>query len=173
MNETPEGQRSSPATCWADLGAAERDNLIGEMLGAEPHRNIWLVWTIKKADGEIIGKRHIGQLGNMSMEDAEAWLVSAKKSKAEWVRRGIDLDWLLRAEITLFEQVWHLRYTETPGGGWKAIEALRAAGYAVQIASCRGGWRVTVVVGPDPVSMVAETMQEAACQVALLVLPNS
>jgi hypothetical protein len=170
---TTESLLSGAASCWADLEPAERDNLIGELLGAEHHRNVWLVWTIKKADGSVIGKRHIGQLGSMSMEDAEAWLASAKKSKAEWTRRGVDLDWLLRDEITLFEQRWHLRYSETPGGGWCVIEAMIKAGFAVQISGNDARWKVTVMKGAEAICMRAPTMEDAACQVALLVLPNA
>lgn len=171
-SETPADEQSPAGTCWADLTGDARNTLIGERLGAQPLRNIWLQWTIKGADGSVIGRRNLGQLGSMSMADAEQWLADAKKSKAEWTRRGVQLDWLLRDEITLFEQRWHLRYSDTPGGGWRVVEAIHKAGYSVQIATCRGGWRVSVIVGPDPVSMVAETMAEAACQVGLLVLPN-
>lgn len=135
--------------------------------------NIWLVWQPMKPDGSILCKKHIGQLGDMPMAEAEKWLADSKKSKAEWTRRNINLDWLLREDVSLFEQRWHSNYTTTPGGGWMVIEALRKAGHAVQIASTGKGWKVAAHLGCDAVCIRAETMEDAACQLYLQILPNA
>ena len=160
---------SDGAISWPDLTDEQKNTLIGELIGAKPMRNIWLQWMPKNKDGSLLCKKNLGQLGDMSMEDAEEWLKSSKKSKAEWVRRNINLDWMLREEVNLTEQLWHINYSNTPGGGWIVVEALRKS-FDVLIRSIGEEWRIDCGLGNDSFAVKSQTMADAACQMALLLL---
>ena len=156
---------------WAELTPERRNTLIGELLGATPLQTVWLVWEPKKEDGSVLGRKHLGQLGSMPMENAHEWLAAAKTSQAEWTRRGMEISYLLRDEVVLSEHRWHLRYSETPGGGWDVIEKLTRSGYTVQVQVSAKDCKV-IAAGDQNFAERAPTMAEAACKVALRALSH-
>ncbi len=156
---------SDAAACWADLAPNDRNALVARAIKDELLGQWYLAFDGRPYHPLPHPRGH--------KEEADK-VLAVVRSREFWKEHSRDhrLPADGREKVSLKLVEWPLRYSDTPGGGWVVVEAIRAAGYAVQIATCRGGWRVTVIVGPDPVSMVAETMAEAACQVALLVLPN-
>ncbi len=72
---------------------------------------------------------------------------------------------------------WPLRYSDTPGGGWDVVEAMRGQGWDIEVASAGDGWMITVDDNNPHHGRIIEhgpTMQAAACQAALrLQWPNA
>jgi len=173
---------SSPSPCWADLSSEDRNTLIGERLGAEPMRQVWLMWHYPFTNLEGVAKVVKKNLGSLTLKlsEAEEWLSEAKKSKKKWAERFDQSScptFENSDQVKIVEQVWHIRYSDTPGGGWIVVEAMIKAGFLINIEGDHAGWKITCDDG-DPhhgrSSEIADTMAEAACKLALRrLLPNN
>jgi hypothetical protein len=160
MSTTP--SEVTKASEWADMNAFQRNWLIGEMMKAEPLRDYCL-----RRDGKTIGR-----LAVKSAEEAESWLRIANMSLTNWVKLMPEVPYECRAEVTIHVDSWHIRYSDTPGGGWEVIEWLRKRGTVWLESMGLDGWLVRHEE-PDRETYVQEsarTMAEAACKVALRVV---
>ncbi len=148
-------------TNWPTLTAVQRNALVGETMKAEPLYAYYVRW---------IGK-NLAQLRVKEESEAQSWLRIAKFSKENWKRLMDEVPWSLREEVSVHVESWHIRYSDTPGGGWIVIEWLRARGL-VCVSSCSDGWHVAFDDRHPHHGLTVEeapTMAEAACLVALRV----
>lgn len=152
----------STTTEWADMTAFQRNWLIGEMMKAEPLRAYYL-----RRDG-----RNIGQLEVKDEGEAKSWLNIANMSLTNWVKLMPEVPYECRAEVAIHVETWHMRYSDTPGGGWEVVEWLRKRGQLEVMSCALGGWTVRLHVPSeyhgDPAE-TAPTVAEAACRVAMRV----
>lgn len=162
---TPPPEGLAEATGWDELTADQRNTKVGEMLQAEPMRQTWLVRTTSEGKRITLGGLHL------SRDEAEIWLEHAKQSPLNWREKmGAEQPFAFAPQVAVEEVVWHIRYSDTPGGGWIVVEAMHAAGFAVVVQTTKSGWKVTCDDGnPNHgrSSEVAATMAEAACKLAL------
>lgn len=165
-----------PRPCWADLGVTARNTLIGNLIGGNVIRRPYMA-----RDGKFLWYCPI--TAEEAVERSK-WLAEQQATEQTWKRFRKDFDDRITAEdrgrITIEIQEHHLRYSDTPGGGWMVIEWLRGQGWehsaSVAVASVKDGWQVTFDDGNPHHGrriVVSETMEDAACQVALLILPNA
>lgn len=166
--DTPKEPLPLPASdCWATLSVRERDDIIGNLIKAEPIKSYNL----------YVGGKYFSGLMVRSHEEAEKlaeagrlrhWKELAKK-------HGWPDEW--RSTLEARTHTNHLRYNETPGGAWFVIEAMREQGWDIEIASTGDGWMITVDDNNPHHGRIIEhgpTMQAAACQAALrLQWPNT
>lgn len=139
---------------WQDMSAWQRNWLIGSLMKAEPMRAFYLRWQGKD----------FAQLRTKDAADAERWLRIAKGGELQWKTLVDEVPWTAREEVTIHVDEWHVRYSDTPGGGWIVIEWLRLRG-AVNVASIGEQWRIAHE--RCEVAVTAPTMAEAACRMAL------
>jgi hypothetical protein len=167
--DTPLMADCPSASCWADLTTAQRNNLIGNLIGADPIRRPYMA-----RDGKYLWYCPITA---EEADERSKWLAEQQATEESWKQFRKDFDDRITAEdrgkITIEIEEHHIRYSDTPGGGWMVIEAVRKAGYAVQIASTGKGWKAMTIVGHDALCVRSESMEDAACQLALTILPNS
>lgn len=158
---------------WTELSAGQRNNIIGELIGGEPIRRVEIVW--KADDGKTFV---LGSLPCMPIEKAKEWLDHARQSRENWEVKfdGLNHPFCLADQVHVREDVWHIRYSDTPGGGWFVVRALQSAGFSINISSVTTGWRVSCD-DENPhhgtSAEVAETMEEAVCKLALRRLPHN
>lgn len=128
-------------------------------------RRLWIVWHYGEGRRKTVGSL------DMSLSDAVAWLEEARGCEELWRQRfDGSVPFLFAEEVEATEQIWHIRYSDTPGGGWNVIEAMKSAGFSMVISSVKDGWRVTCDDGNPHhgnSSEIAPTMAEAACKLAL------
>lgn len=147
---------------WPSLAATERNHLVGETLQMKPLTQCWIghagrqllqtAWDeSKKGEAEAMCR--------MMQDHDRLW----ENSLADYPRLTDEM----RGKLTVIVDRWHLRYSDTPGGGWVIVEWLRARG-PVNVASVGDYWRVAF--GDE--AETAPTMQEAACRMALRVSAN-
>ena len=159
--------------CWADLSTVDRNTLIGNLIGLDAIRHTYLA-----RDGAYLWAC---QIPVEEAAERNQWLAGQQKTETLWKRFRRNYDKRITAEdrgkITIEIEVYHLRYSDTPGGGWKVIEAIRPHVENIFVMSCDDGqWEVMAIPlggGDDDVTCKAPTMQEAACELALLILPNA
>ena len=167
-DNTPEGGLHK-APCWADLTTTQRNNLVGNIIDGNVIRRPYMARDGKYLWYCPITAEEAGERGK--------WLLEQQATEESWKRFRKDFDKRITAEdrgkITIEIEEHHLRYSDTPGGGWMVIEAIRKAGYAIQIGHDASNWIVSTGRNGEPVGMSATTMEEAACMLALLILPNA
>lgn len=167
-----------PSKTWETMTPGERNWTIGELLGASPMRQFWLMWnwTFQKTDGgTLTGRKNLGGLACDSLTEAEDWLEEAKNTKTAWKRKFPEKTSPIfdeREQVEIHEQVWHIRYSETPGGGWDVIEFLKPKTDHIMISTMSDGWWqiVAVPTGGEDITTEAATMAEAACAMAFEIL---
>jgi hypothetical protein len=174
-DQTTEPTPSPGATCWADLSTAKRNNLIGKLING----NV-ILRPYMARDGKYLWYCPI--TADEAVERGK-WLAEQQATEKSWDRFLEDFDKRImpedRGKITIQIEEQHLRYSDTPGGGWMVIEWLRGQGWehaaSVSVASVKDGWQVTFDDGNPHHGrriVISETMEDAACQVALLISPN-
>lgn len=178
---SPKGLGLGASPCWEDLTEEQRNNRIGELIGAEPMRQSWIVWEYKFHNLEGIErtiKKTLGSL-TLSLAESEAWLAHAKQSERIWKQKFDEKTcptFKERDQVKIVEQVWHIRYSDTPGGGWLVVEAMIKAGFLINIEGDHAGWKITCDDWNPHHGRSTEkaaTMAEAACKLALRrILPN-
>jgi hypothetical protein len=117
---------ASMKNSWIKLSAEERDALCAKYMPASvvnPLRQWWLT---------LEGK-YWCRLMVENEEEASRWLAKANESKQNWDKLIEDWPWVLREEVGIKEQTWHVRYSTTPGGAWDLLEDLKKKGWTVQI----------------------------------------
>lgn len=141
---------------WRSLPANHRNNIIGMLIGSLPLTQYWLcVGGARFSPTPYTAADKEKALGMAKFARGNGWEEFA-------ARNNFPTEW--RDTVQLELEAWHLRYSDTPGGGWNVIEAIRNEGFSVTVQSCADGWRVTA----DEVEAKATTMAEAACLAALL-----
>ncbi len=159
-----------PETDWAEMSANQRNTLIGELISGEALRTPYLA-------------KSGGYLWDLRITDVEAYakfLAEFQSTAAKWRRflKNLNDERITeedRGLLTVEIYSYHIRYSDTPGGGWMVVEAMRRAGIHIVIEATTAGWRVTADdLNPHHGrrSVESATMQDAVCQVALLVMPK-
>lgn len=144
--------------------AFERNQLVGNTLGMEPLTQCWigcdgkkLVWT----RWEEKQKSEAEAMARMIDDNDTLW--------AESLAEFPSLKPEMRGKLVVIVERWHMRYSDTPAGGWEVIEWLRGRG-EVTVQSVADQWRVIFDDGHPHhgrLSLAAPTMAEAACLIAL------
>ena len=151
------------ASGWPS-GAFERNQLIGDTLGLEPLTQCWL-----GVDGKKLLRTRWDE---KQQSEAEAMARMINDNDTLWNESLADFPSLkpeMRGKLVVIVDRWHIRYSDTPGGGWEVVEWLARHGH-VRVESVNGQWRVIFDDGHPHhgrCSEHAETMAEAACLVAL------
>jgi hypothetical protein len=156
-------------TGWAELDAQARNNYIGELIKAPPLTQLYLA-----LDGKMMwltpkGEKDLDELSGMVAE----WQ-RTKKAYKQWQKVTPELldEW--RGRISVQVQRWHIRYSDTPGGGWDVVEALGKLGWQVKLEAVWPNWKITCDdLSPHRGRVIetAPTMQEAACLAAMRCFP--
>lgn len=147
-------------------GAFERNQLIGDRLGFEPLTQCWI-----GCDGRKLLRTRWEE---KDKSEAEAMARMIQHHDKLWNDSLVDFPSLMpdmRGKLVVIVEHWHIRYSDTPGGGWCVVEWLRDRG-SVNVASLGAEWRVAFDDGHPHHGAVVETastMAEAACLVALRV----
>lgn len=148
---------------WSELTATERNDLIGFSIGFKPATQCWFGCGGKKLIRTAWSeeqKSAAEALCRMVQQHDQIWT----ESLADWPSVKPEM----RGRLEVIVERWHIRYSDTPGGGWEVVEWLRTRG-AVVVASAGSAWRVSFDYHEDRDTIIIEkpTMAEAACLVAL------
>ncbi len=145
------------------VSPSEVNNTIGNLIGAEPMRRPYIarsgtfMWYCGIAENEI--------------EIKQAWIAEVQDTVEGWTRFLVNFDKRItlsdRGTLSIEIEEHHLRYSDTPGGAWRVIEAIREAGYSVQISSLKTGWKIACTLGGEPAVAKSDTMAKAACKCAI------
>ena len=170
--ETTPLAQSPPAPCWADLSATERNNIIGDLIGRDSYAGCYMacdgkrLWTIGGTEAELPELRETLAKAQAEEKRWKIFVDTNPKISAE-----------MRGKLTIEVERWHANYSGTPAGGWMVIEAMRPHVQQIFVLSCdEGEWEVMAIPAndrPEDITCKAATMQEAACELALLILPNA
>ena len=146
--------------------AAGRNHFIGELIGAEPLEELHLLldgkflWPIRKPKSQWPEVPKWFEDWQSSEKRWQTFIKGMPDFKAEW-----------RGRITTEIYRWHLRYSDTPAGGWAVIEHLRTHHCTSiwihtfwpdkweLIAHTDGGSKLNTIIG--------DTFAEAACLMAV------
>lgn len=154
-----------PLMGWDEMTAPERNNYIGDLIKAPPLTQLYLaldgkmLWLTPKQEKDLV--------------EFSGWVADwqrTKKAWKQWQKTSGELldDW--RGRITVQVQRWHIRYSDTPGGGWDVVEAIGKLGWQVKLEAVWPNWRITCDdLSPHHGRVIetAPTMQEAACLAAM------
>ena len=145
---------------WAEMTPAQRNDRVGKLIGAEPLGQYYLY---------LDGRESCGLPCTRDEKEKAEGLVAYIRGKG-WTKfaseHGFPDAWRKSAEARLVE--WHIRHSDTPGGGWEVVQAIRTAGYAVSVESMADGdWFIQARQSPRVFQAAAPTMAEAACLIAL------
>lgn len=162
-NQTPDAPtQTAPlavAPCWPTEEAFARNQLVGEALGMRPVTQCWIgigekkFWITPHTEEE---RDKAQALIDYFTKNDENWAHFVREKKG-----AIDE---MRDKLAVVVERWHIRYSDTPGGGWKVVEWLHKLG-PVNVASVGAQWRVAFGEHAE----TAPTMAEAACLIALRV----
>lgn len=144
--------------------AAGRNHFIGELIGAEPLEELHLLldgkflWPIRKPKSQWPEVPKWFEDWQSSEKRWQTFIKGMPDFKAEW-----------RGRITTEIYRWHLRYSDTPAGGWAVIEHLREHHCSyLSLVTIDSGWELyTIPKGPGEHAIRAATVQEAACLMAV------
>ena len=152
---------------WTKLTTTERNDLIGESLGFKPATQCWISYQGKgvliTASTEETRAKAEELLQYMQRPENQAFCLAKYPS--------LRPEMFGKMEVTV--ERWHIRYCDTPGGGWCVIEWLNAKGNVDVLSEGKGEWRVCFDdrhPHHPKISIQAPTMAEAACLVALTYL---
>ena len=149
---------------WSGLSPEERNERIGDLLEMKPATQCWI---------GIAGKRFwITPHTEEKRDEAQALIDYFTKSDKNWAffvkeKKGACDE--MRSQLEVIVERWHIRYSDTPGGGWQVVEWLRNHG-TVWVMSRTNGWGVVFDDGhPNHgrIDIGSATMADAACQVAI------
>jgi hypothetical protein len=160
--QTPESLGSP--LCWAGLSVSERNALIGKLIGGETIRRPYMA-----RDGRYLWPCMITAA---EAGERNKWLLEQQATEQSWARFRRDFDERItaddRGKITIEIEEHHLRYSDTPGGGWMVIEALQKLGCGIEIKSLGAEWQVVAIDSDgDIYPAIGGTMAEAACEAAM------
>lgn len=155
---------------WEEMNAEQRNNLVGKLIEAKPLSQLWIGWRgIQKL-----------QLPATNTE------IQKYRDALEEIQ-NIDIKWnpfiakhhptimhFMRGQLEIIDEQWHMRYSDTEGGGWAVLAALKEKGFWVRVETEHIGWSVRVSEEDNSICYAAQTMAEAACKVAIKLLsPNT
>lgn len=149
---------------WDSMSARQRNDAVGRLIGADPLTQCFI--TVGKLE---LATPH----GGDALEEAEALAGYARGIGWEEFRSRHGLEDAQRSSVRAIVKRWHLRYSDTPGGGWEVIENLERRGFRVTVQSRVKGWWTVILEndrGNRAATTIAETMAEAACLAASRVL---
>lgn len=146
------------APCWPS-GAFERNQLVGDTLGLEPLTQCWI-----GCDGRKLLRTRWDESQKAEAEAMARMINTYDKLWNDSLADYPSLKPEMRGKLVVIVDRWHIRYSDTPGGGWDVVEWMRKRG-PVNVASVGDQWRVAF--GDD--AETAPTMAEAACLIALRV----
>ena len=154
---------------WDEMDAEQRNNLVGKLISAKPLSQLWIGWRgIKKLQLPATNdetQKYKDQLAELQKIDIE-WNPFIAKHHPTIMN-------CMRGQLEIIDEQWHMRYSDTHGGGWEVLEALKRMGYFVRVETERIGWSVRVSEEADSICYAASSMAEAACRVAIkLLAPN-
>ena len=132
----PVPQALAMANGWSELSPEQKNNLVGETLRMKPLTQCWFGYEGKKllrTPWTEEQRKEPEALARMSQTDDELW--------ASWLVAQPSLQPEMRGKVTVEIDRWHLRYSDTPGGGWMVIEWLHGKG-TVRIETVADQWRV-------------------------------
>jgi hypothetical protein len=155
---------------WEEMTPCERNTHIGELIGAKPMSQLYLaldgkqLWMLPKGEDDLAQMRQLVTQWQEVTTDWKRWMKNIAEIQDEW-----------RGRITVEVANWHIRYSETPGGGWTVIEHLREKGFPVTIYSePANNWRILVKERAGDrapgVNAVSPDIHVAACEVARRIL---
>lgn len=158
---------ADPSLPWSGLTPRQKNNRIGELIGAEPMGTVFLA-----RNGERLWETRYTLA---ELDEMQAGIAKWQSTAAEWrkfLKAAPTLDPSWRGEISLVVWKCHIRYAETPGGGWAVVEALRKRGFLITATTSLAGWHIAARRNGDVFGHSAEAgeMHEAACLLALKAL---
>lgn len=151
------------APCWPS-GAFERNQLVGETLKLEPITQCWI-----GCDGRKLLRTCWDEHQQAQAEAMARMINTYDKIWEDTLADCPSIKPEMRGKLVVIVDRWHLRYSDTPGGGWEVCEWLRRFGH-VRVESVHDQWQVSFDDGHPHhgrCSEYAPTMAEAACLVAL------
>jgi hypothetical protein len=125
---------------WSKATTEARNAACAAFLPASdtnPMRTFYL-----KAYGKIKNRLLVENL-----KAAEAWLHAAKASKTNWEKLMPEMLWAERGILEVAEEIYHLRYSDTPGGAWMLIEHLTSKGWTVSVTTTQESSGVSAILG--------------------------
>lgn len=146
------------------LAPYDKGQAVGDLIGGELFFNYFL-----EADGLYLWAICQPEDEQCLQKDLDG-LQSSDKQWALWKVKEPRLDDTWRRKITLSKKGHHIRYFDTPGGGWRVIEVLVERGFTIQLQSLAHGWKIAAALEGETQSTSAPTMQEAACLMAVKLL---
>lgn len=157
---------------WNDMNAEQRSHTVGELMGVEKLSQCFLAVGGQR----VLATPHAGR----ERGRVEAMLLALRASDDLWAefRAGHSEatdDWRTQLEVEVVE--WHLRYADTPGGGWEVLEYLRREGWEISVNGAPDAVHWFVSAGRGRVSQGgaechrtdAEHMAEAACRLLVTI----
>lgn len=147
---------------WQALDATQRNMLIGETLGFKAITQCWIAHNgqrLLQTRWDAEQRKEAEAMCRMMQDYDQLW----KDSLVEYPSLKPEM----RGKLKVVIERWHIRYSDTPGGGWDVVEWLRERG-AIAVESMQTGWAVYLrLKNGESVVRDAPTMAEAACLVAL------
>lgn len=152
---------------WDEMDAEQRNNLVGKLIDAKPLSQLWIGWS-------GIKKLQLPATNNEIQKYREA-LKEIQKIDIKWnpfiAKHHPTIMHFMRGQLEIIDDQWYMRYSDTPGGGWEVIEALRAKGARIVIESELNGWSMrTDLNGRSYVWCGEPSIAEAACRSAVALL---
>jgi hypothetical protein len=135
---------------WNELSPQERNALVGDTLGFKPVTQCWF-----GCDGQNLIRTAWSEEQRGAAESLCRMVQLHDKLWTESLADWPSIKPEMRGRLEVIVERWHIRYSDTPGGGWTVIEWLRARGQ-VQIRSVDAGW----LVSNDGLAEIAPTMAE-------------
>lgn len=151
MND--QGQRR-----WDAIPPQTRDDVIGHLIEARPSTQCMVYFGTAKV--------LVTSYTESTRAEAEKLVQDFRTDDKLWSHikaKHPHLSNVMRPELKVVVERWHMRYSDTPGGGWEVVEWIRREVGSVEVCSSAKGWKVSAIdyAGSAP------TMAEAACICAL------
>lgn len=157
---------------WEEMNAEQRNNLVGKLIEAKPLSQLWVGWR-------GIQKLQLPATNDEIQKYRDA-LEELQKIDIKWnpfiAKHHPTIMHFMRGQLEIIDEQWYMRYSDTPGGGWAVIEALRAKGARIVIESeINGTWSMrTDLDGRSFVWCAEPSIAVAACRSAVALLsPNT
>ena len=147
---------------WSEMNAAQRNHLVGSLIGAKMFSQCYLAVDGKRVKVTPYTEDQRGQVDillNVLRSSDETWAefkASDSAATDEW-----------RAKLEIDVERWHARYSDTPAGAWMVVEWLRTQEGAVEIdvGKRSGESPYSVWCGENVAS--AKSFPEAVCVLLL------
>jgi len=82
-----------------------------------------------------------------TLYEAKKWLEFAKSKITYWEKLMPELEWKRRSIVGVTEHLYHVRYSDTPGGAWNLIEELTAKDWTVSVTATAQSTTVSAIRG--------------------------